>query len=236
MLASPSGLPAHFGNLVEGLGVLESRLFSPAGEIRWSTGSYTGEQPPNALVNSAVDGDISSVFIRDRILVGLDGNERTVDIVDTFVPLRDSSTSPVVGVLAISREVGTDLGQLVNETKSTVVWTTVVTMAGLFFALVGFVVVSDRIIHQSNQRQIAVVESQLAERDRAQKDSIRAQQLIAASEKLAAMGQISAGVAHDLRSPLATIGSHAFMIKKRLVSDGTIEANPMKRIPISADT
>ena len=228
MLISPDGLPAHFGNLVEGFGVLESRLFSPNGEVRWSTDSYTNGEfdRTDSRVKQAVDGTISSTLVRDRVLVGLDGELRTVDVVETFVPLRDSPSSPVVAVLEINREVGTDLGQLVNETKSTVVWTTVVTMVGLFLALVEFMVVSDRMIYQSNQKQIALVAIQLAERDREQQDSMRAQQKIASSEKLAAMGQMSAGVAHDLRNPLGAIKNAAYIMKKRLTADGAIEANP----------
>ncbi|MCH7843620.1 MAG: hypothetical protein IID01_12750 [Chloroflexi bacterium] len=219
LLIGSSELTKFFSGLLEGLDVVESRLFSPAGETLWS--DYLHSDPTKhqkIQINDALAGAISSTLLKDRNIIGLDGTVRTMDVVETFVPLRDSPTSPVVGVLEIRREVGTDLDQLVNETKSTVVWTTVATMAGLFLALVGFVVVSDRMIYRSNQRELALVEGRLAERS-------RAQQQIAASEKLAAMGQLSAGVAHDLRNPLGAIKNAAYLLKKKMTSDGAIDPN-----------
>ena len=132
-----------------------------------------------------------------------------------------------MGVLEIAREIGTILGLLVEDTKSTIVWATVATMAGLFLALLGFVVVSDLMIHRSTQRQLAMVEDRQAERDRAQKELGRAHQHAAASEKLAVIGQMSAGVAHDIRNPLGAIKNAAFMINKRLTAEGAIDANPI---------
>ncbi len=79
-------------------------------------------------------------------------------------------------------------------------------------------VVSDRMIYGFNRRELALVEGRLAERN-------RAQQQIAASEKLAAMGQLSAGLAHDLRNPLGAIKNSAYLLKKKMTSNGVIDAN-----------
>ena len=69
-------------------------------------------------------------------------------------------------------------------------------------------VVSDRMIYGFNRRELALVEGRLAKRK-------RAQQQIAASEKLAAMDQLSAGLAHDLRNPLGAIKNSAYLLKKK---------------------
>lgn len=249
MLIAPTGLPAHFDDLVAGLGVVGSRLFSPAGEMLWSTGSYPIDQPrpTDFQLKEAFAGTISSLLVKNREFVDRDGTVHTIDIVETYVPLRDSPTSPVVGVLEINRRVGTDLGRLLADTKSTVVWTTVATMTGLFLALAGFVVISDRMIHQSNQRQLELAAGRrLAERHRADEEAERARALessnreldsmtaqlvetqdqLVRSEKLAAIGQWSGGVAHDLRNPLGAIKNANYMLKRRLTSDGAIDANP----------
>ena len=228
LLTGPTGLPMQFDYLVEGLGVLKSSLFAPSGEIVWSTDpSLIGEyRTDETKVQNAAAGIISSELAQNETFVREDGTTFKTDAVETYVPLRDSPTSPVVGILEFYREVGTDLDQLVDDTKSTVVWTTVATMGGLFFALLGFVIVSDRVIYRSTQRQLALVEGRQAERERAQKELGRAQQQIVASEKLAVIGQMSAGVAHDIRNPLGAIKNAAFMINKRLTADGAIEANP----------
>ena len=248
LLTGPRGLPAQYSTLVEGLGVVKSTLLSPDGEIMWSTETHGPDQPRrNDLRLKNVEAGISSIIVKNQEFMNRDGTVRTMDVVETYVPLRDSPTSPVVGVLEITREVGVDLGQLVNETKSTVVWTTIATMAGLFFALLGFVVLSDRMIYQTNQRQLELVAShRLAERNRANEEAGRArafesnnrelkrlttqlvetQEQLVRSEKLAAIGQWSAGVAHDLRNPLGAIKNASYLLKKRLTSDGAIDADP----------
>ena len=228
LLVGPTGLPAQYGRLVEGLGVLESSLFSPGGEILWSTDpQMIGRKLPlDAEVKAAAAGTISSELVTDKEFVREDGTIFTVDAVEIYVPLRESPTSPVVGVLEFYREAGTDLSQLVDDTKSTVVWTTVATMAGLFIALLGFVVVSDRIIYVSTQKRLAMADERLAEHDRAQSELEKAQLQIAASEKLAVIGQMSAGVAHDIRNPLGAIKNAGYMLNKRLNADGVIDANP----------
>ena len=228
LLIGPTGLPMQYLSLVEGMGVVESTLFSPEGEVMWSTETHGPDQPSrsNLQLNKAEDGTISSLLLKDWEIVNRDGTVDTIDVVQTYVPLRDSPTSPVVAVLEFNREFGTDLGRLVDGTKSTVVWTTVVTMAGLFLALLGFVVVSDRMIYRSNQKQLAMVKDRLTERDRARRELRKVREQVAASEKMAAIGQMSAGVAHDMRNPLGAIKNATYMMNKRLTTDGAIDANP----------
>ena len=227
LLTGPSGLPKHFPMLVAGLGVVESSLFDPNGEIVWSTdpGAIGQSESNISLVRSAVAGTISSKLVRDSNVVRQDGTGYSMDVVSTYVPLQASTSSPVVGVLEIKRGVGTELGALVDGTKSTVLWTTVATMGGLFLTLVGFVVVSDRIIVRSHDRQIVLVENQLAERKvaqehlrRANEELVEAQDQVVKSAKLVALGQLSGGVAHDLRNPIGAIKNAAYIVSKTLFS------------------
>ena len=205
LLKGPMGLPMHFEGLVAGLGVVESSLYDPQGIVIWSTNlnavGTTGRD--SAPIDTAALGTITSKLVKDRDVVGADGAKRPMDVVETFVPLQDTPGSPVIGVLEINREVGTELGLLVDDTKSTVVWTTVGTMAGLFLALVGFVVVSDRNIFQSNQRQMVLVENQLAEREESERKL--SEHVLALETSNAELEAFSYSVSHDLRGPLRTI-------------------------------
>lgn len=248
MLIGPTGLPAQIDGLVSGLGVVSTSLYSPVGEILWSTDSSALDQPKVTTqgMELAIAGTLSSVLMENREFIEQDGSVIVMDVVETFVPLRDSMASPVVGVLEINRKVGTELGTLVDDTKSTVVWTTVATMAALFVALVGFVVVSDRMIYRSNQRELSLVKDRISELNRANEEAERARSLeshnqelelltsqliesqnqVARNEKLATIGKMSAGIAHDLRNPMGSIQNCAYMLNRELDAQGAIDANP----------
>jgi len=248
MLIGPTGLPAQIDGLVSGLGVVSTSLYSPVGEILWSTDSSALDQPNTTTqgMELAIAGTLSSVLVENREFIEQDGSVIVMDVVETFVPLRDSMASPVVGVLEINRKVGTELGTLVDDTKSTVVWTTVATMAALFVALVGFVVVSDRMIYRSDQRELSLVKDRISELNRANEEAERARSLeshnqelelltsqliesqnqVARNEKLATIGKMSAGIAHDLRNPMGSIQNCAYMLNKELSAEGAIDANP----------
>ena len=60
------------------------------------------------------------------------------------------------------------------------------------------------------------------ERHRAEEEKGRLQERLVQSEKLAALGRITANVAHEIRNPLTSVGGFARRLQKRL-SEGTAE-------------
>ena len=77
---------------------------------------------------------------------------------ETFLPLRQTPSGQIIGVMEIHRDVASDVALQVDDTKSTILWTTVATMGGLFFVLFGFILTADLNIYQSRKREISLVD------------------------------------------------------------------------------
>ena len=165
-----SELPGIFPSMVEGLKVVKSNLYDPGGAVVWSTqpGEIGAGKQDCPHFEAVLGGRISSKLAYDLNLVDLDGLARHFDVVRTCIPLRETPAGPVAGVLEINRDVTTDVVVQVGELKSTVLRTTVATMGGLFIVLLGFIVTADVTNYRSNRRELSLIESQLAERERAE--------------------------------------------------------------------
>jgi len=77
-----------------------------------------------------------------------------------------------------------------------------------------------------NQNLEARVKQRTHEMEEANQRLLDAQDQMVRTEKLAAIGQLSGGVAHDLRSPLGAINNAIFYLKKRLIPSELVQSNP----------
>ena len=233
------GLSSNFPTLVEGLNVVKLNPFDLNGMTVWSTDSRTIgiNQRESPLYQEAVTGGNSSKLVKNHKVVHLDGVVRSIDVVETYLPLLETREGQIIGVLEIYRDLANDVVIQVNDARSTVLWTTIATMGGLFLVLVGFIVVADVSIYRSSRREMSVVEeANLTLEDRVQrrtqeleaanKQLIDAQDQLVRSEKLAAIGQLAGGVAHDLRNPLGAINNAAYYLKRRLAASELAQSNP----------
>jgi len=100
------------------------------------------------------------------------------------------------------------------------------TLQIFLLALSGLVLVSGGVLGLSLRRTVQALRSEMGERDKVEGHLRDANDQIVRSEKLAAIGQMSGGVAHDLRNPLGAIKNAVYMLKKRLTADGIIDENP----------
>ena len=107
------------------------------------------------------------------------------------------------------------------------------TLQTFLLALSALVLISGGVLGISLRRTVGALRDEMLERDRVEAHLLDAnQQLVDAQDqlvkttKLAAVGQMSGGVAHDLRNPLGSIKNAAYLLNKKLASEGAIDSNP----------
>ncbi len=165
-LAGEDGLPRMGPSLVAGLNIPRLSVLDPQGNVVWSSDAANPEltELDERLYKAAVAGRVASKLQRDRAVTGPDGMQRSIDVIETYLPLLGGKAGPVIGVMVIWRDVSSDYAIQVTEVRRRALQTTVGFMAALFIAFLAFIVTADIKISQANRREVALVEARLAER------------------------------------------------------------------------
>jgi len=132
--------------------------------------------------------------------------------VTTFAPLRAekslaSITGPIIGVIEISQDITDDYRTIFNF-QLLVIFTITVVMSVLFFILI-FVV----------KRGEAIIEQRA-------KEQLRLKEQLSRAKHLSTIGEMVAGVSHEIRNPLGIIRSSAELLKKKMANHDTSNAIP----------
>jgi signal transduction histidine kinase len=138
----------------------------------------------------------------------------------TFAPLRWEEplgriTDTVLGVVEVVQDLSEDY-QTIFRIQILVVITCTVLMGALFVVLI-FVV----------QRGEAIIERRAQER-------LRLKEQLGRAERLSAMGEMAAGISHEIRNPLGIIRSSAELLKKKVAR--TDPANTLPDIIVEEAT
>ena len=225
--------------IAQGLNIAKISLFDNTGRSVWSTdpGAFGILTNNSDLFEQAQKGGVKSRFVRDERIVDLAGVGRTIDVVQTYLPLMDRASGETLGIAEIYRDVTGDVAIQVDDAKLVVLWTTIGTMGGLFFVLVGFVVVADVSISRSRRREMwaaeeanRTLEDRIMQRtqdlENTNEELLQAQSQLVRTEKLAAIGELAGSLAHDLRNPLGAINNAVYYLKQRLAPSEVAKSNP----------
>jgi two-component system, NtrC family, sensor histidine kinase HydH len=160
----------------------------------------------------AREGKISSKLIQRGEFLGiLFGIPKEVRLI-TFAPLRWEPqlariTGPVLGVVEIVQDLSQDY-KTIFQIQILVVITSAVLMGALFVALI-FVV----------KRGEDIIQRRAMER-------LRLKERLNRAERLSALGEMAAGISHEIRNPLGIIRSSAELLKKKVT-----QYDPSNTIP-----
>jgi len=106
-------------------------------------------------------------------------------------------SGPVVGVFEITQNISGDLAEIANFRL--IILITLIVIMGMLFVILRQIVKQAGIILARRQEEQRRLEGQLHQ-----------------SERLAALGEMTAGVAHEVRNPLGIISSTAELLRERL--------------------
>ncbi len=124
--------------------------------------------------------------------------------VTTFAPLRAekslaSITGPIIGVIEITQDITDSYLTIFNF--QILVILTIIAVMGLLFLVLIFVV----------KRGEAIIEQRA-------KEQLRLKEQLNRAEHLSSIGEMVAGVSHEIRNPLGIIRSSAELLKKKMAS------------------
>jgi C4-dicarboxylate-specific signal transduction histidine kinase len=71
-------------------------------------------------------------------------------------------------------------------------------------------------LEETVQQRTAALRAEIAERERLEKAKLQAERLLERQEKLATLGTLTAGIAHEIRNPLTSLKARLYTLEKHL--------------------
>ena len=184
-----------------GSDIVRLALYETDGRSAWSSDErrvpISGRSAE--LFREAAGGVITSGLMRGKQLPGM---PNPVDVVETYIPFLGLETDDPVRVLGVTRDVTAALSLRIGETRSAMFRVTLVSIGGGFLLLLGFIVIADRAMWRSRERELCK-QRELSDHQivstRLDIENRELQRLNDERENL--IGHVS----HELRTPLTSV-------------------------------
>ncbi len=192
-------------NTIHGFHVEHLAIYDQLGFLAYSTSNLPlgKDSFEIAGVRQALFGEHHFELPKENPLWGILGNwgDRRQQL-KAFIPFRlepkeGPQLGPVVGVFEITQDISGDLAEI-GRFQLLIMISSCLVMGLLFLVLQQIVKQAEVILERRQERQ-RVLEAQLHQ-----------------AERLAALGEMTAGVAHEIRNPLGIISSTAELLRERL--------------------
>ena len=199
-------LDAVVRNTIHGLHVEQLNIYDQVGVLSYSTskiplGKDCYEVPG---VKTALFGDYVFELPGHSPLWGLlwFSSNPQAHRLKAYIPFRleeklGPQVGPVVGVFEITQNISQDLAEI--SQFRLIILATLIVIMGLLFLVLRQIVKQAEVILERRQDEQRSLEAQLHQ-----------------AERLAALGEMTAGVAHEIRNPLGIISSTAELLNQRL--------------------
>ena len=147
--------------VLQSLDISDLAIYDTSGDRLW-TSTLEGpmeEALSQSSLASTMAGETVSGIVKDAALLPGSSTE-TIDLVVTFIPLIGESSGKPVQVLGVARPVPSGVAGLLDESRATVLKTTLISLSGVFLILLAFVLAADVRIWKRNATALALEREQ----------------------------------------------------------------------------